>query len=291
MNNIDINKRKKYAYLEGWLSIVINTILFVLKYWVGFVTGSIAIIADAWHTLSDSLSSIVVLIGAKMSTKSPDKEHPFGHGRAELIASIVIGILLGVVGFNFIDNSIERLKNHTAASYSILAVIIFIVSVLMKEGIAQFSIRIGKKLSYLSLIADGWHHRSDAIASVVILCGIFLGSYFWWIDGVMGIVVAILILYTAFDILRQSVNPLIGESPNNEFLDELYTLTSKNIPFKFNIHHVKIHRYGSHTECTMHLKYLQEISFSEAHMQISNLEKVLINNMNIAPTIHYEPVK
>jgi len=100
---------KKLSYIEGWLSITSNILLFILKYWVGIVTGSIAIIADAWHSLTDSISSIVVLIGAKVSSKPADKNHPFGHGRAELIASLIIGVLLAVIAFSFLEKSFSAL--------------------------------------------------------------------------------------------------------------------------------------------------------------------------------------
>ena len=109
MNNNE--KAKFYGYLEGWMSIIVNLILFIVKYWAGIVTGSVAIIADAWHSLSDSLTSVVVIVGVKISSKPADKEHPFGHGRAELISAIVISILLATVGLNFIIESIKFKKN------------------------------------------------------------------------------------------------------------------------------------------------------------------------------------
>src|SRR5210317_2160920 len=104
--------RKKLVYRQGWISIFINGLLFIAKYWVGIITGSIALMADAWHSLSDSLTSIIVIFGAKISSKPPDKEHPFGHGRAELIASIIIGAILGFVGFEFAKESISKLMNR-----------------------------------------------------------------------------------------------------------------------------------------------------------------------------------
>jgi cation diffusion facilitator family transporter len=121
---------KKYktsiGYLEGTISIILNTLLFGLKYWVGIKTFSIAIIADAWHTLSDSLTSLVVIIGFKVSSKPADKKHPFGHGRAEIISSVIIGTMLAIVGFNFLIASIQRFINQQSASYGNLAIIVFI---------------------------------------------------------------------------------------------------------------------------------------------------------------------
>ena len=177
------NKKNRLAYIEGWLSIFTNIILFGLKYWAGIVTGSVAIIADAWHTLSDSISSVIVLIGIKISDKPADKEHPFGHGRAELIASMIIGVLLAIIAFNFVLESIEKLKDHESVVYGKLAIIVTIVSILSKEMLAQYAFWAGRKIKSPILKADGWHHRSDAISSILILIGIFIGKYFWWVDG------------------------------------------------------------------------------------------------------------
>ena len=158
--------KNKLAFIEGWLSIFINTVLFALKYWAGVATGSVAIIADAWHTLSDSLTSVLVIIGEKISRKPADSEHPFGHGRAELIAAIIIGGLLAAVAVNFFAEALMKFKNREAANYNIFAVAVFVLSVILKEGLAQFSGWASKKTGMLSLKADSWHHRSDAIASV-----------------------------------------------------------------------------------------------------------------------------
>lgn len=284
-------KRQFWLYVEGWLSIGLNIVLFIVKYWIGIATGSVAIMADAWHTLSDSLSSVIVLVGAKFSAKSPDKEHPFGHGRAELIASIIIGVLLAMVAFNFLVESINKLYHRESASFNTLAVIIFLVSVVIKEGTAQFSIRMGKKYQSKSLIADGWHHRSDAIASAMIVAGIYAGKYFWWVDGILGIIVALLIFYATFDILKQSINPLIGEKPDEETTRNIRRITDRIIGANSDIHHVHIHRYGSNTELTFHIQFQYEITFHKAHEKVTQLEKAVREELAIEATIHYEPVQ
>ncbi|MBN2078632.1 MAG: cation transporter, partial [Spirochaetes bacterium] len=203
--------RTRYGYIEGWLSIILNTLLFALKYWAGLASGSVAIIADAWHTLSDSLTSIVVLVGIRISADPADDRHPYGHGRAELIGSIIIGVLLAVVAFNFVADSVEKLIDRESARYGTLAIAATAASVVLKEILAQVALRMGKKTNAQSLIADGWHHRSDAISSLVILAGIFAGRYLWWIDAAMGIAVSLVILYAAWGILKRAASSLIGE--------------------------------------------------------------------------------
>ena len=167
------------ASRAGWVSIFTNLLLFALKYWAGIVTGSVAIIVDAWHTLSDSLSSVIVIISVRISGKPPDKDHPFGHGRADLIASMIIRIMLAVVALNFFIQSFERLMNREAVQFGRIALIAIIISILLKELLAQYAFFASRRTGSKVLRADGWHHRSDAISSVLVLIGIFLDEYFW----------------------------------------------------------------------------------------------------------------
>jgi cation diffusion facilitator family transporter len=181
---MDIQKQQ-LGYIEGWLSTVLNTLLFGLKLWVGIRAGSVAMVADAWHTLSDTLTSIVVIFGFWIAGKPQDREHPFGHGRAEVIGAVVIGTLLAVVGFNFLVKSYHQLRNPQHVNFSLFSIVVFAISIVLKEALAQFSLWAGKKVKSQSLIADGWHHRSDAIASALIVIGALFGKTFWWIDGVL----------------------------------------------------------------------------------------------------------
>ena len=278
-----------YAYLEGWISIAVNLILFGMKYWVGFMTGSIAIIADAWHTLSDSFTSIVILVGTRASRKPSDKEHPFGHGRIELIASVIIGVLLVVVGFNFIVESVQKLRLHAQSTFSNAAVWVFAASLLSKEGLAQFSIWGGKKSGIAALRADGWHHRSDAIASAAILAGIFIGRYAWWVDGVLGIVVSLFIIYAAVQILREGISPLLGEAPGEKLEREIIKIANEVTGRDIQVHHLHIHRYGNHTEMTFHIYLPGVTQLRDAHALASCLEESIRHRLHIESTIHIEP--
>lgn len=279
------------GYLEGTISIILNTLLFALKYWVGIETFSIAIIADAWHTLSDSLTSLVVIIGFKISSKPADEKHPFGHGRAEIISSVIIGTLLAMVGVNFLIASIQRFINHQFASYGNLAIIVFIISVIVKEGLAQFSIRAGKKINSQSLIADGWHHRSDALVSLMILVGIFIGEYFWWVDSIMGIVVSLVIFYTTYSILKVSVSTLIGEEPSKDFETEIRKIVNNSVSRDVKLHHFHSHKYGDNKELTFHIRLPADMRLEDAHEITEEVEKKIREKMNIETTIHIEPIK
>lgn len=285
------NKAIFLAYLEGLLSIFVNLLLFGLKYWAGIVTGSVAIIADAWHTLSDSLTSIVVLIGTKVSTKPADRGHPFGHGRAELVASIIIGVLLAIVGFNFIVEGVTRLSHHKRAAFGTLAVVIMVISIIMKEGIAQFSFWAARKAASPVLKADGWHHRSDAVTSIIILVGLFFGKYFWWIDGVLGIIVALFILYAAYDILKESINPLLGEDVDKKVVAKIKEISAPLVPGQLDIHHIHNHRYGKHVELTFHIILDGRMSLNEAHSIATAVEDAIRDKLQIETTIHVEPAE
>ena len=278
------------AYLEGWLSIFVNILLFVLKYWAGVVSGSVAIIADAWHTLTDSITSIIVLIGAKTSQKTPDKKHPFGHGRAEIIAAFIIGVFLVLIAFEFFTKSVNRLSKHEAASYGTIAIVVTIVSIIFKEALAQFAFWSGKKIKSKSLKADAWHHRSDAISSVIILVGIFFGKYFWWIDGVLGLIVATIIAWAAYKIIKDTISSLLGETPSGEDILKIKEICNEVSPFDSHPHHIHIHNYGKHQELTFHINLPQNISLLEAHKIATNIEIAIKKKMNFETTIHMEPM-
>ena len=281
------NETKKLSYIEGIGSIVINVILFILKYWVGIMTGSIAIIADAWHTLSDSLTSIVVILGAKISSKPADDNHPFGHGRAESVASIIIGVLLFIVGSNFLFDAIQRLKSKEAAVFTMSAIVIFILSVIIKEAMAQFSFWAYRKTKSPSLKADGWHHRSDSIASAIILFSIFIGKNLWWIDGVFGIVVSALIIYTAFDIIKEAAQPILGKIPEQDKIDKIIKIAER---YNLNdIHHIHEHSYGTHFEYTMHVYMSNKNPLYKAHSIINRFREDLRKELNIETTVNIEP--
>lgn len=282
---------KKLGYTEGIASIIINTMLFGLKIWVGTASSSVAMTADAWHTLSDTLTSIVVIFGFWFSSRPEDEKHPFGHGRAELIATIIIATLLAVVGLNFLRDSIQQLIVRKSANFSTLGLVVFAVSVVIKEGLARFSIWAGKKTNSQSLLADGWHHRSDAIASLIIVIGAVLGKYLWWIDGVLGIGVSGLVLYAAYEIAHTASDSLMGEKTGDDLTNRIKRIANETSPELKDIHHIHIHRYGDHLEITLHARLDKKTDIEDAHALSTRLEQRLRNELRADTTVHIEPVK
>jgi cation diffusion facilitator family transporter len=283
-------KPQRFGYSEGLLSVGINVLLFGLKYWAGIKSGSVAMIADAWHTMSDMFTSLIILVSFWIAARPADEHHPFGHGRAESIGAIIIGTLLAVVGFTFLKESIMRLLIYQAAHFTLLAIIVFGISVIVKEGLAQFSLWAGKKIDSQALRADGWHHRSDAIASGLIVIGALASAHLWWIDGVMGIAVSALILYATYGIFKGAVSSIFGENPDPTIEAKIRTLVQNIAPSASCIHHVHIHRYGDHVELTLHCKLPPEMNLKEAHDLATTVEEAIRKELQVEPTIHIEPL-
>ena len=210
-------------------------------------------------------------------------------GRAELIASIIIGAILGLVGFEFARDSVQRLIDHESVVFGSFAMWVTVVSIFAKEALAQYSFWGSKKTGNPSLKADGWHHRSDAISSVIILIGIFLGDYFWWIDGVLGLVVSMLIFYAAFETIKDCVDPLMGEKPSDQLSSDLRAIAYAASGMDTKLHHIHIHRYGDHIELTAHIILPGDITLEKAHQIADTIEKDIGDKLKIEATIHMEP--
>lgn len=288
---LDNEKKSKYMIIEGIISVVINILLFAFKYAVGMLSGSLSIIADAWHSLSDCISSIIVIIGGIFSKKPADKEHPFGHGRIELITSFIVGIMLIFIGYTFFVEAIKNLLNKQTASFNKMSVIAMIVSIIIKELLAQYSFWAYRKSGAKSLYADAWHHRSDSVTSVIILVGILIGKNFWQLDAILSIIVSIVIFIAAFDVIKSSIKPLIGEYPSEDIINGI-----KNIADKLNLngeslHHFHIHVYGSHTEITFHIRFPKDMTVFEAHNMATAFENAIREKLSIEATIHIEAIK
>lgn len=282
--------KKKYILLEGWISITGNVLLFILKYWAGVVTGSLALIADAWHTLSDSVSSVIVLIGGHISRKPADKEHPFGHGRAEHIAAIIIGVILAIIAFDFVVSAIEKFGKKESTEFGVFAWVATIVSIVVKEGMAQYAFMAARKTKSSILKADGWHHRTDALSSVIILIGIAVGKYFWWTDAVLSFIVALMIGWAAYEILAGDIKSLLGESPSDKLLLSIHSVAQKSCEQPIHLHHIHLHRYGEHSELICHIKLPPQMPLEKAHEICTRIESALEDEFGFVSTIHPEPI-
>lgn len=285
-----MDKKNRYGYQEGIVGIVANLLLFGLKYWAGIVTGSLALIADAWHTLSDSASSLIVVGSVKLSSRKADERHPFGHGRYQQIASIFIAFLLGIVAYEFLTDSVVKFKQQESTQFGLLAIVVTALSVIVKEGMAQYAYWAYRKTGFETLKADGWHHRSDALSSAVVLIGILLGKYFWWMDSVLGFLISLMLFYAVFEIVKNSVNKLLGERPDDQLIEEVIKLIGKVSDKEICPHHFHLHTYGDHRELTFHIMLKGDMDISAGHQIANELEDALRVEMGIEATIHVEPI-
>lgn len=285
-----LTKNQKQAYTAGMISCLVNILLFGIKYYIGIKTGAISMKADAWHTLSDIITSIIFIFGYWLSKKKPDEEHPFGHGRAESITAIIIATLLCVVGIDFLRDSFIKINQTEHIIFNKLSIIIFASTILIKEALAQYSFKIGKQIQSKALIADAWHHRSDAITTIIVVMGTLLIKYIKWIDGAIGLIISVLICLAAYHILKDNINSLLGENPTTHLENSIKQIMKKKTKYAHTMHHCHIHRYGEHTELTCHMKFPTNMKIEQAHSIVTEIEKELEKKMNMNVTIHIEPM-
>ena len=282
--------RKRIGYLEAWVSIIGNVLLFLLKLLIGVAINSLSLIADAFHSLSDVLTSIVVLVGFKFGEKPADKEHPFGHGRIEIIATLIIAFLLIVVTYDIGKSAILRIISPQKVKFSSIAIIFMIASAGFKEWMASFSIFLGKKINASSLIADAWHHRSDAIASLLVGLGlIFMRFNLYLIDGILALGVAILIGWIAVRLIIISSSTLIGEAPDSELISKISQI-SLSVPGVINIHDIYVHDYNTNKIISLHVEVNDNLLADVAHEIATTVEeKIKEKTHAYNVTAHIDP--
>lgn len=282
--------KKRCGFFEGIFSVIVNLVLFAIKLILGITVKSVALLADAVHSLSDVITSLLVIFGIRLASKPPDRRHPFGHGRADLVTSIVISCLLIVVAWEFFLSGYHRLRAPVPIHTNWLIISFLMVSILAKEFLYQLSAGLGKAVQSPTLIADAWHHRSDAISTVLVLIGFvffLFGAYS--LDGIMGMGVAVLICLTAISIIRRSASALLGEAPSPYFLEKIkdITLSCRGVT---NVHHIHVHDYGGQTEITVHIRLRPDMHLDAAHEKASEVEQCIKDNVHGAEvTVHVEP--
>ncbi len=284
------DRKKNYGYFEGILSIVINIILFLVKFIFGVVLKSVALLADAVHSLSDVVTSVIVIFGFRISAKPPDPEHPFGHGRAERVVSIVIACLLIVVGFEFFISGFNRFKNPIPIKADLFIILLLILSILVKEFLSQVALSLGKRIGSSSLKAEAWHHRTDAISTALVIVGFILYRFeLYYIDGIIGMIIAVFITYMGISIIKESGSVLIGEAPSSSFVKKIREI-ALGCGGISDVHHIHVHDYGGRLEITVHIRLKKDTHLDEAHKKASEVEIRLKEEIKGAEiTVHLEP--
>jgi cation diffusion facilitator family transporter len=283
-------ERLRLGYIGGWVSIIGNAVLALLKFAIGLASGSVAMLANAAHTASDIATSIAVIIGFKISSKGPDKQHPHGHGRVEYLVGLVVAAALAGVGLGFIWDAYRRLAGGVSMQPSTVAVAAALLSVVLKELMYRFTGALGRRIGSEALVADAWHHRSDAFTSLLVLFalgGAYLGL--GWLDAASAFVVAGFIIYTGVEIACQAGNKLIGTAPSTELLGsmEQEALCVEGV---LDVHDMEIHDYGMYKSVTMHIKVAGSMSLHQAHEITHLVQERLEEKFNCKAIVHPDPL-
>ena len=282
--------RNEIGIFQGWVSTAVNTLLFIFKLFVGIITGAVSLIADAVHTLSDVVTSLIVIWGFKQSKKPADIGHPYGHGRAEYIATLIISVLLCVAGIEFIETAIDRIKNPILIVSDWWMIAILGLTVVIKEITARYAKFLSSKIASGLLHADAWHHRTDAVSSILVLIALIAGNFgYSSIDGWAGLFVALILIYTGFDIARDSVDDLIGKPPDVAELDTIRDI-ALSVPGALGVHDISVHSYGLDKFVSIHAEINAKKTAAEAHDISEEIESKLGKAMGVEPTVHLDPV-
>ena len=290
-NYKDINVRLKYGILGSVLGICLNIFLFIGKYLAGIITGSIAITADAFNNLSDAGSSIITLLGFKLSSKNPDPDHPFGHGRIEYLSGLGVSVIILFMGYELIKSSIQDIISPKDIETGNISIIILICSILVKIYMAFYNTSLGKKLSSSAMKATAMDSISDSVAtSVVLLSMLLLRFTNINIDGYSGIAVAIFILFAGFNSAKDTISPLLGKAPDPEFVKQIEEMVLAHNEI-IGIHDLVVHDYGpGRVMISLHGEVSGEENIFVIHDAIDRIENELNEKLNCEAVIHMDPV-
>jgi cation diffusion facilitator family transporter len=284
------DRRKNYGYFAGGLSILVNLVIFAIKFLFGIAVNSIALVADAIHSLSDVATSLILVVGFGMSSKPPDYQHPFGHGRVERIVSIVIACMLIVVGMEFLINGINRLQNPVTVESRWVIIIMLVITIIAKIIMSVITFDLGKLIDSTALKADAWHHSTDAISTVLVIIGFILYRFgLYYIDGIIAIIIALFIAYTGVSIILESGSILVGEAPSPQFTEHIKEL-ALSCGGVTDVHHIHVHDYGGVTEVTIHIRLRADMHLDAAHAKATEVEKCIKEHIKgVEVTVHAEP--
>lgn len=283
--------RKAYGTLCGLFGIFLNICLFAGKYVAGAISGSIAIMADAFNNLSDAGSSIVTLIGFWYAGKRPDEDHPFGHNRFEYISGLVVAMVIILMGFELAKSSLEKIIRPTEVDTGILAMVIMAVSIGVKGYMWFYNTRIGRKIDSAAMRATALDSLSDCVATAVVLIAMTVMKLTGVnIDGIAGIFVAMFILYTGYSAAKETISPLLGKQPDAEFVQEIRRIVLSHRQIT-GIHDLIVHDYGpGRVMISLHAETPGNQDIFAIHDVIDTIERELAEELGCSAVIHMDPV-
>jgi len=282
--------RAAYGELSG-VGIVVNLLLTIAKFFVGTITGSISVSADAVNNLSDAGSSVITLAGFKMAKKPADKDHPYGHGRIEYITALIVSFLILLMGFELLKSSVDKIRNPEPVTYSTVALVILLLSIGMKLWLAYFNHRLGKKIDSAATKAVVTDSLSDTAATAVALAALVISRFTDIpVDGWFGIVVALFIFRSGVEVLKDTIALLLGKPPEREFFEEI-----ENAILAYDgivgVHDLIIHDYGpGRTFASAHAEVPANVDIMQSHDTVDLIERDLFQKYGMLISIHMDPV-
>ncbi|MDO5516235.1 MAG: cation diffusion facilitator family transporter [Clostridium sp.] len=293
-NNNDTKNEKvrnSYGLVAGIVGLFTNIILFIIKLSVGLITSSISIMADAFNNLSDAASSLITIFGFKLSSMPADKEHPFGHGRIEYLSALIVAFMVMLVGIQFIKSSFQKIMNPEPVVFELIPFILLLISIGLKIWLSKFNKFMGERINSSALKASSVDALGDVFTSSCVAVS-FLAVKFTTlpIDGYIGMVVALFIVYSGFTLIKDTINPLLGEAPDPELVDSIHemVLSYDNI---LGTHDLIVHNYGpGKCMASIHAEIPSDISVVKIHEIIDRAEREISKTLNIYLVIHIDPI-
>ena len=290
-NYKDPEVRAGYTKLTGVLGVIVNSVLCIAKIVLGLLINSIAVVADGFHDFADSLAAVITLIASHISRKPADKEHPYGHARIEYLASLLVSAIIFIVGYQLMRSSIDKIIHPEPTTFSWLMVGFMVFAILLKGSQALFTIATGRHISSLPVIAAGTDNRNDVITGIVIVIGMLLHHFVGLdLDGIMGCIVSLFILYTGIHIIRETVNPLLGSPPDKEVIEEMRGIIMEH-PEVLGAHDIIVYNYGpGRAYASFHAQVDSRSDLMAVHTVIDQIERQLKEKMNIDAAGHVDPI-
>ncbi len=283
--------RQAYGILCGIVGIGLNILLFIGKFFAGTVSGSVSITADAFNNLSDAGSSVLTLIGFRMAGTKPDPDHPFGHGRIEYVSGLAVAAAILLMAFELLKTSVDKILHPEDVEFSMLAVVILIVSIAVKVYMYIYNHAIGKKIDSATMRATATDSLSDACSTLVVLISVIIGHYTdLHVDGWCGALVALFIFCAGINAAKETLNPLLGQPPEPEFVERIESLVMDHEDV-LGIHDLIVHDYGPGRQMiSLHAEVKAEGDILALHDMIDNIERELREELHCDAVIHMDPV-
>ena len=283
--------REAYGKFAGIVGMVSNVLLFAIKFLVGFFFRSISVMADAVNNLSDAGSSIITLIGFKLSGKPADRKHPYGHARMEYITGLVVSFAILLLGIQLVQSSVDKILHPEETAFSLLTVAVLVISILMKLWQGLFNKKIGRTIHSTTLEATATDSLNDVIATAAVLLSVIVGRLTGWqLDGYMGVVVAVFIIISGIKLIGETVNPLLGMAPDQELVEKINQriLSYQGV---LGLHDLTVHNYGpQRCFASVHVEVPASQDILISHDIIDNIERDFTREMGIHLVIHLDPV-